>query len=265
MTAVAPAQPINTPLSTTLQYTKFELMRTFRNVRFFIFSLAFPLLMYFLIAGPNRHVHDLGAVKSAGFAGYFAPLYYMVSLIAFGTMTAVMAGGARIAAERSVGWNRQLRLTPLTTRTYFRTKLITSYLMALVSIVLLYGAGILLGVRLPFHTWLQMTGLILVALIPFAAIGIMMGHLLTVDSMGPALGGLSALFAFLGGTWFPITGTGFLPQLAKSLPSYWLIQAGHVAFGSGSWPTRGWVVLGIWTAVFGLAAARAYQRDTKRV
>ena len=35
-------------------YARFELLRTFRNGRFFIFSLAFPLIMYFLIAGPNE-------------------------------------------------------------------------------------------------------------------------------------------------------------------------------------------------------------------
>ena len=45
--------------------------------------------------------------------GLFAPQYYMVGLLAFGAMVAVMSGGARIAAERTIGWNRQLRLTPL--------------------------------------------------------------------------------------------------------------------------------------------------------
>ena len=75
----------------------------------------------------------------------------MTGLLAFGGMVAVLSGGARIAAERSVGWNRQLRLTPLTPRTYFRAKIVTSYLMAAIAIVLLYVAGITLGVRLdPF-------------------------------------------------------------------------------------------------------------------
>ena len=35
-------------------YTRYELVRTFRNRRFFIFSLVFPLVLYYLIAGPNR-------------------------------------------------------------------------------------------------------------------------------------------------------------------------------------------------------------------
>ena len=244
-------------------YARFEVLRMFRNGRFFIFSLVFPLVMYFLIAGPNKNVHDLG--HTDGFGGYFAPLYYMVSLAAWGGMTAVIAGGARIAAERSVGWNRQLRLTPLSPRTYFRTKVLTGYLMALVSLIMLYLAGVILGVRLPADKWLQRTGLILVALIPFAAIGIFMGHVLTIDSMGPALGGVTALFAFLGGTWFPITGGGFFKVLAECLPSYWLVQAGRVSLGGEVWGGKAWICLAVWTVVFAVLAMKAYQRDTKRV
>jgi len=47
---------------------------------------------------------------------------------------------ARIAAERSVGWNRQLRL-PAEHPQLLRTKVLTGYLMALVSLVLLYLSG----------------------------------------------------------------------------------------------------------------------------
>jgi ABC-2 type transport system permease protein len=250
-------------MSSALTYARFELLRTFRSGRFFVFSLIFPLIMYFLIAGPNKNVHNLG--QTDDFGGYFAPLYYMVSLAAWGGMTAVIAGGARIAAERSVGWNRQLRLTPLSTRNYFRTKVATGYVMALVSLALLYLSGVMLGVRLPADKWLQMTGLILVALIPFAAIGIFMGHVLTVDSMGPALGGVTAVLAFLGGTWFPITGGGFFRVLAECLPSYWLVQAGRVGLGGQVWDGKAWLCIVVWTAVFAFLAMKAYQRDTKRV
>ena len=76
----------------------------------------------------------------------------------------------------------------------------------MISLLALYLAGTSLGVRLGASEWLEMTGLILVGLIPFAALGIMIGHLLTPDSIGPAMGGGISLLALLGGTWFPITG-----------------------------------------------------------
>jgi len=41
-------------------YVKYELLRTFRNRRFFIVSLGFPLVLYFMIAAPNRHQHSIG-------------------------------------------------------------------------------------------------------------------------------------------------------------------------------------------------------------
>jgi ABC-2 type transport system permease protein len=251
----------------TVVYTKYELLRTFRNKRFFLFSLGIPILFYFLLAGPNKDDHNFGGT-TAHPTGLFAPLYYMVGLLAFGTMVAALAGGARIAAERSVGWNRTLRLTPLSPRAYFRTKVITSYAMALCSIALLYISGISLGVRMPAGRWLLMTALVLIALIPFAALGVALGHLLTVDSMGPALGGGTSVFAFLGGTWFPITGHGVFQDICQLLPSYWLVQAGHVGLGGASgdpWGAKGWLVLAVWTVLMTAFAMWAYRRDTGRV
>ena len=60
-----------------------------------------------------------------------------------------------------------------------------------------------------------MTGLILVGLVPFAALGILLGHLLNTDSIGPAMGGGVSLLAFLGGTWFPLE-HGFLHDLGAA-------------------------------------------------
>jgi len=239
-------------------YLYYELLRTFRNRRFFFFSLGFPLVLYFLIATPNRNRGNFGN------SGLSAPLYFMVGLIAFGTMNAMLAAGSRIAAERAVGWNRQLRITPLTTRQYFRAKVITGYAMSGVTLAALYGAGTVLGVRLGAESWLKMTGLILIGLIPFATLGIVFGHVLTPDSIGPALGGTTALLAFLGGTWFPITG-GVMLKIAEALPSYWLVQAGHVGLGGHGWSRTGWIVVAVWALAGAALARRAYRRDTQKV
>jgi ABC-2 type transport system permease protein len=239
-------------------YTRFELVRTFRERRLFIFSFGFPVILYFAIAGPNRHVTDLGGT------GISFPLYYMVSLASFGTMLAMMSSGFRIAGERQVGWTRQLRITPLSPRAYMRAKVLTGYAMAAVSLGLLYASGAVLGVSLTAGDWLEMTALIAVALMPFAALGIALGHVLTVDSTGPATGGIVSLLAVLSGTWFPVT-SGFLYQIGRLLPSYWLVQAAHVALGGHPWSAMGWIVVLGWTVVLTVAAQFAYRRDTNRV
>ena len=59
---------------------------------------------------------------------------------------------------------------------------------AIFSIVVLALAGVAYGVRLDAAQWLTMLGLLLVGLIPFVLMGIALGHLISVDSLGPALG-----------------------------------------------------------------------------
>jgi ABC-2 type transport system permease protein len=243
----------------SLAYTRFELLRVLRNRRFFFLSLGFPLVLYFLIAGSTRSTTNLAKT------GISAPLYFMVGMIAFGTMGAMLSSGARIAAERAVGWNRQLRISPLSTRSYLRAKVMTAYLMALLSMAALYIAGAVLGVSMSASHWLSMTLLILVCLVPFAALGIAVGHMLTPDSIGPAMGGGIALLAFLGGTWFPIPSHGFLHDVGQLLPSYWLVQASHIAIGGHPMGGKGWAVVIVWTVVLAAVARRAYRRDTGRV
>jgi ABC-2 type transport system permease protein len=243
---------------TALAYTRFEFVRMFRNPRFLFFSVGFPLLLFYAIAAPSRNVGNLQGT------GISLPLYYMVGLVSFGTMAGMIATGARIANERTTGWTRQLRITPLTTRAYFRAKILTAYATALFTIALLYLAGVSLGVSMSGTHWLTMTGLILIALVPFAAMGILLGHLLTTDSMGPAIGGGTSLFAFLGGTWFPVT-SGFLHDIGQLLPSYWLVQAAHLPAGGHPWHAMAWIVIGAWTGVLTVLARYAYRRDTKRV
>jgi ABC-2 type transport system permease protein len=243
---------------TTATYTRYELLRTVRERRLMFFGFGFPLVLYFIIAVPNRHMQDFAN------SGVSAPLYYMVSLASFGTMMSMVSLGGRIAGEREAGWTRQLRITPLSPRAYLRAKVMTGYTMAALSLGLLYIAGATLGVTLSAGDWIRTTLLIAVALLPFAALGIGLGHLLTVDSVGPAIGGTVSLLALVSGTWFPIT-TGFLHDLGQFLPSYWLVQAGRVSIDGQPWGALGWAVVLGWTVVLVAFAGWAYMRDTGRV
>jgi ABC-2 type transport system permease protein len=241
----------------TGSYLWFEVLRVFRNRWFFMFAIGFPVVLYVLIAGANRNVDDFVGT------GLSAPLYYMASIAAYGTMSGMTFIGARIAAERDDGWNRLLRTTPLSPRAYLGAKIVSAYLTVLASIGLLYISGLRLGVRLTAVEWLWMTALMLVALVPFGALGILFGHLLRADAAGAVTGVLVAVLAFVGGAWFPIQ-DGMLYEIGRFLPSYWLVQASHVATGDGGWGTLGWAVVAGWSVVLGLLAARAFVRDTRR-
>jgi ABC-2 type transport system permease protein len=239
-----------------LIYLRYEVLRTWRNRRFLLFSLIFPLVLFFAVAGPHKNV----IIDGISF-----PLYYMTGMIAWGSMVAVISSGARIAAERAVGWTRQLRITPLPTWSYFSAKIFCGFMMAVLTIAVLIAAGSSVGVRLDATQWLTMVGLLLVGLIPFSVMGIMFGHLLKLDSLGPAIGGVTSLFALLGGAYGPLVTSGFLFKVVKLLPSYWLVQAGKSARNDGGWPLEAWVVIAVWSLVLTALAVRVYQRDTKRI
>jgi ABC-2 type transport system permease protein len=236
-------------------YVRFEILRTVRNRRFFIFSLIFPLVLYVSVVSAHRH-QTLDGVPF--------PLYYMTGMVTFGSMAAITAGGARIALERSLGWTRQMRITPLTAPVYFGSKILSGYLMAALSIVLIYAAGISFGVHLSAGNWVVMTGLILVGLVPFAVLGILLGHLLKPDSLGPVLGGGTSMVALLGGAFGPLATGGVFLAIVKCIPSYWLVQAGKSAVSGQGWPAEAWIVIAVWTGVLTRLAFYVYGRDTAR-
>ncbi len=235
-------------------YLYYEVLRNFRNWRFLFLALAFPLVLYFTVAGANRHTV---------FDGTAFPLYFMVAMATLGTMAGVVSGAAIIAAERSSGWTRQMRITPLGTGAYFGAKVLNAYLRALLTIALMCLAGTLLGVRLSVGEWLTVIGLLLVGLVPFTVLGVLLGHLVGPDASAPAVGGIVTLFCLLGGVYgFQIAKSGAVFEVIKALPSYWLVQAGKTALGGGSWPAEAWIVIAVWTAVLTLGAVLVYRRDT---
>ncbi|MGA8338421.1 MAG: hypothetical protein WB761_27055 [Solirubrobacteraceae bacterium] len=238
-------------------YLRYELLRNVRNWRFVVFSLAYPVVLYFVVASPQRH---------ATFDGVAFPLYFMAGMAAVGTMIAVLSTGARIAVDRSAGWTRQLRLTPLSAAEHLGAKVACGFIMALLVVVLVSLSGTALGVSLSAGAWTGMIGLMLVGLIPIAVLGILLGHLLTPDSLAPAVGGTIMLFAVLGGAYgFLVAKSGPMFDVIKALPSYWLVQAGKTATGGGTWPAEAWIVIAVWTAALVPLAAFVYTRDTSRV
>jgi len=238
-------------------YLKYELLRTLRNRMGFVFSLAFPVVTFLILALSQQ---QSGFTRRSG--GIPPATYYMIGLLGFAGIGAVLSGGARIAVDRSLGWNRLLLLTPLKPWVYLTSKVVTGYMVAGMSLVAMYAAGIAAGARAPIDRWVEMTALVLIGLIPFAAMGIWIGHATNADAVGPFMGGSMMLFGMLGGAWFPLA--GWMRALGEYLPSYWMTNAGHVATGGGSWPAKGWLVVGCWAAVLGVLAVRAFRADTKR-
>jgi ABC-2 type transport system permease protein len=242
---------------TLTTYVRYEILRVVRNRRYLIFTLGFPVVLYVSVASGNRHVL---------LAGIPFVLYFMIGMATWGSMSAVLATGSRISADRARGWNRQLRITPLGERSYLATKVILAYLLALLEMLILFALGLSVGVHLGLQKWLEMTGLILIGLVPIVLIGIALGHLLRSETTGPAAGGLGALLALLGGSFGDITaGSRTFAEATKLLPSYWLEAAGRVTLGGLPWTAEGWLVVAAWTLGAFALARWAFLRDTAKV
>lgn len=233
---------------TSLHFTRYELLRLVRNRRAFIFSL----ILFFVIGTSGT-----GAAYGVDFTKY-----YMVAMIAFGGTMAVISGGARIAFDRAQGWMRAMRLTPLSVGSYLQAKMVSGLAIAAISFVIIGAAGIAVGVRMPASQWGETALLVLIGLIPLGLMGIALGHVGTADSMGPMIGGISAVLAMLGGAWFPLSGT--LETVGKNIPTYWITRAGPLAIQGRWWPAQGWIVVAAWTVGCAALAAWAYRRSEGR-
>jgi ABC-2 type transport system permease protein len=235
-------------------YLRTEVLRTLRAPRYAVIVVVLPLVMFLLFSSLY------GTDSQDGISG---SAWLMVSMSVFGAMGAAVSVGGRIAGERSVGWTRQLRLTPLPRWAYVAVKAACSVLVAVPALALVYAAGALRGVRMPAAQWAEAAGWTLLALAPFVALGIWLGHLLTVEVLGPLSGLLFTGLSLLGGVWVPVDQLpSGVAHVAKALPSYWLVQSGRAPL-SGTWVGWGGVAaLAAWTLAFGVLAARAFARDT---
>lgn len=128
----------------SMTYLGFELRRVLRSRRAFVFTLVLPVLLFELI-GPNLSKDDIGGLSGIS--------YYMVSMATYGIMATTFSMGGRIAGERSIAWNRQLRLTALPGWQYVASKVVVGFAIGVPSLLLVFVLGAVHGVHLGAGRW----------------------------------------------------------------------------------------------------------------
>ncbi|KIZ14264.1 ABC transporter permease [Streptomyces natalensis] len=239
---------------------KLEIIRALRNKKFMFFSVIYPPALYLIIAGGADSKPIRGMQLDMG-------LYFMVSMAAFGAMTAVLLGNSeRIAKERESGWVRQLRLTALPARGYVAAKMGAAATVSLPSIVLvMIVAATVKGVRLEAWQWLAIAGGTWLGSFVFAALGVAIGYLATGDAVRPIAMLIYFALAFLGGLWMPLT---ILPQWVQNIAE-WLPTHAYTALGTaveaGNAPhVKDMAVLAGYLLLFTAGAAWLYRKDTRK-
>ncbi|KUL37441.1 ABC transporter [Streptomyces sp. NRRL F-4489] len=239
---------------------KLEILRTLRNKKFMFFSVIYPPALYLIVAGAADGKPIPGTHLSTG-------LYYMVSMAAFGAMTAVLLGNSeRIAKERQAGWVRQLRLTALPGRGYVAAKIAAAATVSLPSILVVLGAAALVkGVRLEPWQWGAIAAGTWLGSFVFAALGVAIGYLATGDAVRPISMLVYFGLAFLGGLWMPMT---LLPQwvqnIAEWLPTHAYTALGTAVEGGGAPHAKDMAILLGYLLLFAGGAAWLYRKDTRK-
>jgi ABC-2 type transport system permease protein len=239
------------------KYLLLETRRAYRNKRFLLFTLATPLVLFLV------YVQLYG---KGGLGGVSTTAYLMTSMASFGAMTGAMSAGTRIAIERQSGWNRQLRLTPLTPLAYLLGKAAVAMLIAAPAILVVYlTGGLVEHVSLTPMQWLESGLGTWVAIVPFAAIGLVIGYVANPESAQAIFSLCFMTMSLLGGIWVPVeVMPKVMAHIAEVLPSYWLGQIARGPIGAGGFDWLAVPVLLAWTLVFGVVVTRRYRVDTAR-
>jgi ABC-2 type transport system permease protein len=239
----------------TLALTKAELMRLLRNKRYFIFTLAFPVVLYLLL---GRQV--TGNANGVAFAAY-----YMVAMSTFGAFSGALNGNAqRISQEKKEGWIRQLRLTPLPPNAYVVAKVLTSLATTVPSIIIVLILGRFYGnVHLPAWEWPVIAVVVWFGSTIFAALAVAIGYRFAPEQVQPVAFVVYFVFAILGGLWFPLSGA--LGNIGKFTPTYEAVKIATDVIQGVSVPAGLAIGLVVWLAVFIALATFAVRATAETV
>ncbi len=252
-----PAAPAARALVNT-RYIKVELRRVARNRRSLIFGLVMPVA-FLLIFGASSDYRTQMISEHTNVTAWIT-----VSMALYGAMVAAVSGGASVSVERSQGWTRHLRLTPLRPASYILAKLVGALALGAVSVAVTLVVGAAIHAQMTVGAWIGGALLAWLGSIVLAAFGLFMGYLLPTENIMQILGPLTALLSFAGGLFVPLTQGSVFYHIAQFTPVFGVAELVRWPLGADfSWTALVNVVA--WGAVFAAGAAWRFRRDTARV
>ncbi|SEI11983.1 MULTISPECIES: ABC transporter permease [unclassified Leifsonia] len=245
----------------TIAYLGRDSLRQLKNARAIVFTVAVPLIMLIAFGGSYGGSGQVDASTHLPWV-----VVTTIQVAAYGGMMAALSQAFQIVTERSIGWNRQLRITPLSGTGYLVSKVVAALALALFSILLIIVASLVL-----FHPDLAAGSWVLAGLavwcgvVPFALLGIVIGQFAKPEFAQPLFMVVFMGMAILGGLWIPLQiFPAWVADVAKAVPSYWLNRVGQLgALQSGDALTPA-IVLALWTLALAALVVWRYRRDAAR-
>jgi ABC-2 type transport system permease protein len=244
-----------------ISYVYLETKRQLRNVRAMVFTFAVPVIMLLVFGSafgsqtdPTTHLQYLVVTT--------------LQMASYGAMMAALSQAFAIVNERSIGWNRQLRVTPLSGWGFMVSKVIAAMAFAAASIVItVLVATVGLHASLDPAHWFAAGFGIWCGVIPFALIAILIGQFAKPSFAQPLFMVVFMGLAILGGLWVPLSVMpDWMGSVAHLLPSYWLNRIGQMGAGAtgASGMAEPAMVLAGWAVVLAAVIVWRYRRDATR-
>jgi ABC-2 type transport system permease protein len=226
----------------------------YREPRLIILTIAMPVILFLALGGSIKG--DTPA-KTAEIMAYL-----MVAWAAYGALLGTFSSGVGVSQERSAGWLRQLRITPLPPASVVVTKAIACSLVAIPAVVVVSAVGLARDVDFGGGQLAALVLFMWLGSVPFALVGLAVGFVLPPNLAQPASFLVSFGLAFAGGIFIP---TDNMPDQLRDIvhwsPSYRFTQAGYDVLLHNSQSATGWAIIAGWALVFGALAALAYRRS----
>lgn len=200
-----------------LREAGYEFLRQLRTPAVAVPTLAFPLVFYVLF----------GLVLPGKWGQYDKTAYLLATYGVFGVIGPALFGfGVGLALERQSGWLELKRVSPMPIGAYFFSKIAMSLLFGLIVVILLSIAAIGFGgVRVEVSTWLKLTGVLLIGTLPFCAIGLWVGSLVSGQAAVAIVNLIYLPMSVLSGLWLPLFAFPvILQKLAVIWPAWHLAQ-----------------------------------------
>jgi ABC-2 type transport system permease protein len=241
-----------------LPYIRLELRRLVRMPGLLIFAVLMPALNYLLFT--NLHALT-GQDKSV------AATYTMVAMAGYGAIGALLNYASGLVIDRSIGWLRQLRLTPLPAVKVVLGKGLAAMASALLPVCALCLVAVLVnGVHLSAGQWLTILPLLWIGALPFALLGIALGCLATSQTAQPLNLLVYLGLSVLGGLWLPLDAMpDWVGVVGRLLPTHaYADMSWRVAFG-GTPSVGDVVILAVWLVAFAGLAVLGYRRSVRPI
>jgi ABC-2 type transport system permease protein len=242
-------------------FIRYELSRRF-NRQTLIFMLLLPAVLYLALfkTGPQD-----ARLPHGNFAAWM-----MLGIAVYGSAMAATSTAATISIEKTVGWLRMIKLSPLSPSAYIVIKILCSVVVAALPVAVVGVLGSLTGAVADPSVWV--TGLVVAWLgsAVFAALGVTLGLAMKPEIVMHMPGLTMTALAFLGDLFIPLSGT--MLEISRYTPMYGVGTLARYALTDGNtfdgdhnslWGAV--LNLAAWLLAFSFAASRRLAKSTNRI